>query len=279
MTVRTWLKRAAAVILFAIPAAILYRPPQPAQAQTGGSTQLATVVRAFTFALAANATTIPISGNIGQTSHLIRYSFSGVQGCHFWFDGSFDNTNWQTLAAGSDAFNLTQVVQANGYFPYLRIKGNPTGQACNGETLSGTYTGSQVPLPLPQGFTANTFTAVTAPATSLCALKQGCNTGVAEPFIVGGFSCYNGTAAVAFVHLYDATGSPPSGTGLASGLMFVAGIPATSSYTYPGNPMIGHNGLWILSATAYGGSTGAAVNCTVSLNGSGPFFPLFPPSA
>jgi hypothetical protein len=148
--------------------------------------------------------TAPCLPNRNQLGHTITWSFdagAGGGGC-FLFQGSNDNVNWQTIAAGTSSGLTTGVSgmsYANGYFTYLRID----AICASLQPLRIVYTGYSQPIPI---------NPVSESIRSISVGNAATLGNFFTPYIVNGFQCFNpnntvssGTAAFTGSGLNDLT--------------------------------------------------------------------------
>jgi len=195
--------------------------------------------------------------------------------CGFRLDASADNTNFTTIAANSTGGPigvgpiLTLTAQANGYYPYLRIKVLPCTYAT---TL--TYTGYS------SAQTIN-FTSFPLDLTVTSYVTNGY--GWLTPTVFQGLTCTNSDSTntawlwvVANETTQIATDFP----------LIFAPIGPNATYTYSGPPIvllgvtqsILMNYVYFRATTTAAGTTPVTnpVYCNFQSNGSGPYYPFFP---
>lgn len=212
---------------------------------------------------------------VGQSAHLITVNSPAYPPCRILLDGSFDGSQWQTLAQIDWETFVNQAptqALANGYFPVLRLKINPTGDAPCTTGFTGAYQGFQTPL---TPFNVNQTFARSAISTPVNVLAAAA--GSTRYYLVDGFQCTNTNASTAYLELSTSQAAPTLGTG---NYIYEFPIPAGQAFTYPGPPWMGTYLFWASAVTASNGNTAVttALECDFQMNFAGPFAPFNPNS-
>jgi hypothetical protein len=212
--------------------------------------------------------TVPCLPNRGQLSDSISYSWpsgcTNIQG-YIELDGSNDQITWFILTEGpqlSTSSVTAGTIFSNAYYLYKRIVINPC-QSSSPLTVTGVYTGYGVPLPFSPNPNVVANSQISAIGTVI--------TDFPSYYLLTGFQCQNANASTSYLKLWSNTLGTNS---------FQIGIPASSTYSYTGPPILIDGSLLGSNATAWSGLTASAspINCTVEVNANGPFYPANPVS-
>jgi hypothetical protein len=211
-----------------------------------------------------------------QVSHSVTLTMSTPAACGFLLDASSDNSIFNTIAANSTGGMIgygtikTVTAQANGYYPYLRIKVLPCSYA-----VSVSYTGYSNSQQI--NFTGYpSVIAVTSYGTT--------GLGYLTPTVLQGLSCTNTDSAnTAWLHVLAnaATRIAPDDF-----ILMETGIGPSATWNYFGPPInllgvtqtTALNYLYFGAFTTSSGATPVTnpVLCNFQSNGSGPYYPFFP---
>jgi hypothetical protein len=241
--------------------------------------------KTFNLPASASAQIIPncTTGSTGcipgfkQVAHSVTLTMSTAAACGFLLDASADNSTFNTIAANStggvEGYGtiFTVTAQANGYYPYLRIKVLP----CT-SSVTVTYTGYNSPQPINFTGFASHFAVTSYGSVSLL--------GHLTPTVILGLQCGNtDTSAVAYLWVAAnlATRVPASDVVL---LQIPIGPSATWDYSGPPINVLGVtqntalNWLYFQGTTTASGGTNVTnpILCNLQTTGSGPYYPFFP---
>jgi hypothetical protein len=261
------------VALVILASALLVITAAPCRAQYMGTFSQQTVTQTFTgdYTSGGTATEHFSIQNLGQAGHQVTYKWSNLPDTgSVMLEGSIDGTNWIIMASGGETPSVQSFI-ANGYFPFVRISVNAEQNTIStGASVSVQYTGYQNPIQ-PQSLFEG-FTPVSAGAYAQIQPTSGVQSFL-NPAILGGFSCSNPNASIAYVDIVSTAVTPVLGTATP---MLEVPIAASSSVLYAGPPLVGAAPFYFGAATASHGSTPVttAVYCTGTINPYGPFAPI-----
>ena len=173
---------------------------QPAQSQYVGTVGQASTVSSFTYPggvteYTVGVCTATVKTNcikmIGQASHALTINYPSGGTCDVFLEGSLDGATWEILSrlyfSGGFAA-LSQNTGANGFYPLVKLRFNPSGIFTCG-AMSGVYTGLQTPF-VPTGASQNFW--VNAVSTPVDIARWLTYTPIARYlYLVDGFQCYN----------------------------------------------------------------------------------------
>lgn len=238
--------------------------------------------KTFNLPVSASAQIIPMCSTSSvncipdykQVSHSVTFTMTGLYACSFQLDASADNIAFFTIAANSTVpGNLltTLTAQANGYYPYLRIKVPPCASAV---TVSYTgYSSAQI----------ISYTGYPFVLTVSSFVTNGY--GFLSPTVLQGLTCTNSdTTNTAWLSVVanQVTQTVPGFT------IIWTPVGPGATYTYSGPPisLLGITGVDYYNYLYLRGCTSSACSatvtnpfyCNVEMNGSGPYYPFFPPS-
>lgn len=256
---------------------------QSVEAQNTGTVQLATRVQTFSYNSTYAGQVINI-GSVSQVGHMINFfwpvqELNPVTLCHLSFEGSVTgNSPWYSMASGVATKTVTfvnsQVIYANGYWPYLRVVINPEGfTPCETGTFSLIYSGFATAVPINNLTNTIDVTGDLGGATAVA--PPGITNVPTGPFILAGLQCSNSGGSAAFVQYFSQSAAPTLGT---SSPLMTALIPAGGNWAYSGPQIaqtIHDQYFWLAATTTRTGSTPASnVSCIMQINYNGPFYPL-----
>lgn len=147
-----------------------------------------------------------VSSNIGQSSHWLTYcTNSSATAVNIWLEGSEDASTWFQISGAGTAVNGCYVLQASGYFNYIRA--NLQTLSGTGATLTAYYTASVYPTatggivnagvaPSPVTMVPNSTYINNSLSSSLASIS-------ATNAIVTGVTAYNPNSVEVFVLLED----------------------------------------------------------------------------